>query len=638
MTLCKLFLLLSFMPAMAWADENTSVTSCASGVFASALAQTADLVPSDATTDVIEQWIYNSFYNAETVSRVLSCPEFTSVSDAQHVRLTPIQYTFPNGREIVVNYETQPRILKQRMLLAEKRSLPSTDPNPKLGAVDDEAIWTNTNPAWYGIMVVESGALRDFVGPDKNNTISLRYINDNIDRLYPRGNNCTSGSAWAGNRESVNVAMHNTVNIEDDTNDYYVAGDVNLAWVGWAEVAADVVLTVATMGGYGAILGITKSARAARALKTLTAHIDELAKIPDVIKYRGVLDNATNIGKQIDNLKDSAERIRKTSKMPRKLTPQQQKRIADIEKNIERTENQLRSNNLSPSKRKELNQRLARYKQEQTKFNKDFGGDITLSKSEQTTELNKIDDEIKRLEKDSENISKELKKMEKESGDVRQYKEATDTLTDLNKYIDALHGIKPQTGNVIARTASRAKGVRAIFNGGDTISKAAKMGRVGKTSDKARDWLFHSTLGSAGALAKVGVKGGALLGVISAVGGFMYDFTDTSTDEFTNDVEFKPLLLLSADDLQGGQADKVNYGMWLMWMGDSTNAADDNAAYLQAMDFAAKFHQDLSEHQNNTNSPCNVDIYVVRPILRNPGTDNAEIFYLVMNDTPWTTN
>ena len=96
--------------------------------------------------------------------------------------------------------------------------------------------------------------------------------------------------------------------------------------------------------------------------------------------------------------------------------------------------------------------------------------------------------------------------------------------------------------------------------------------------------------------------------------------------------------MLSADDLQGGQADKVNYGMWLMWMGDSTNAADDNAAYLQAMDFAAKFHQDLSEHQNNTNSPCNVDIYVVRPILRNPGTDNAEIFYLVMNDTPWTTN
>ena len=42
--------------------------------------------------------------------------------------------------------------------------------------------------------------------------------------------------------------------------------------------------------------------------------------------------------------------------------------------------------------------------------------------------------------------------------------------------------------------------------------------------------------------------------------------------------------------------------------------------------------------QNNTNSPCNVDIYVVRPIIHNIGTPNAELYYLIMNDHPWTTN
>ena len=117
----------------------------------------------------------------------------------------------------------------------------------------------------------------------------------------------------------------------------------------------------------------------------------------------------------------------------------------------------------------------------------------------------------------------------------------------------------------------------------------------------------------------------------------MYDFTETSTDDFTNDIEFKPLLLLSADDLQGEQADKINYGMWLMWMGDSTNPADDDAAYLQAMDFAAKFHEDLMDVQNDKNTPCNVDIYVAKPILKNPGTADSEIYYLIMNDVPWTT-
>jgi hypothetical protein len=79
--------------------------------------------------------------------------------------------------------------------------------------------------------------------------------------------------------------------------------------------------------------------------------------------------------------------------------------------------------------------------------------------------------------------------------------------------------------------------------------------------------------------------------------------------------------------------------MWLMWAGDATSPTDDDAAYLQAFDFADKFHIDLLETMDETNNhACNVDIYVVRPILRNPDKENPEMYYLIMNDKPWTTS
>ena len=79
--------------------------------------------------------------------------------------------------------------------------------------------------------------------------------------------------------------------------------------------------------------------------------------------------------------------------------------------------------------------------------------------------------------------------------------------------------------------------------------------------------------------------------------------------------------------------------MWLMWLGDSVVRADDDAAYLQAFDFASKFHNKLYEEvQDSQSVPCNVDIYVVRPIIRSPGTDNAQLYYLIMNDVPWSTS
>lgn len=548
----KHLIFLSIISAIFTTSVYATQTPCASQVFANALAQSASNVRESDSEEVIQQWIYSVFTDKNTISNVLACPEIASVADNETIAFTPVQYIFPMGREVVVKYETQPKILKQRLSLANKRELPESDPNPRIGAPDDNTIWTYTDPAWYAIMVVESGALSNFVGPNKNNTISLKYINDNIDSLYPQNSGCTTKHAFARDSKPINQAVKQTVNIENDSNDYYVAGDANLAWIGYTEIALDVVITVATMGGGMVLTGITKSARASRALKGLSSTLGGLRKLDTVQDY----------------IKQSA-------------------RIAQLTDDIAKL-------------------------------------DDAAKIAEKTAELDKLKDSIKTLE---------------QADDVKKYKEAAETFSDLNKYRKTLKGIKAikQRGNVIARGVKVAKSAKAAMGGNKLITKGAKLGRASKLSTRVGDMLFQSTMANLGRLGKMETIGGAIYGGIQFVGGMMYDFTETSTSDFTNDIEFKPLLLLSADDLQGEQADKINYGMWLMWMGDSTNPADDDAAYLQAMDFAAKFHEDLMDVQNDKNTPCNVDIYVAKPILKNPGTADSEIYYLIMNDVPWTT-
>lgn len=548
----KHLIFLSIISAIFTTTAYATQTPCASQVFANALAQSASNVRESDSKEVIQQWIYSVFTDKNTISNVLACPEIASVADNETIAFTPVQYIFPMGREVIVKYETQPKILKQRLSLANKRELPESDPNPRIGAPDDNTIWTYTDPAWYAIMVVESGALSNFVGPNKNNTISLKYINDNIDSLYPQNSGCTTKHAFARDSKPINRAVKQTVNIENDSNDYYVAGDANLAWIGYTEIALDVVITVATMGGGMVLTGITKSARASRALKGLSSALGGLRKLDTVQDY----------------IKQSA-------------------RIAQLTDDIAKL-------------------------------------DDAAKIAEKTAELDKLKDSIKTLE---------------QADDVKKYKEAAETFSDLNKYRKTLKGIKAikQRGNVIARGVKVAKSAKAAMGGNKLITKGAKLGRASKLSTRVGDMLFQSTMANLGRLGKMETIGGAIYGGIQFVGGMMYDFTETSTGDFTNDIEFKPLLLLSADDLQGEQADKINYGMWLMWMGDSTNPADDDAAYLQAMDFAAKFHEDLMEVQNDKNTPCNVDIYVAKPILKNPGTVDSEIYYLIMNDVPWTT-
>ena len=528
-------------------------TQCATAAFANALSKTADSISEIDDEITIRKWIYDTFSSGDTLRAVLACPEIASAADDDTITFLPIEYTFPGGRTITINYETQPKILKQRLLVAEKRNVPSPGgPSPQIGDPDDASVWTNTDPAWYAIMVVEHGALDEFVGPDKNNTISLQWINDNIDDIYPHGNSCTSKTALAGDNDMVNLAGKATVNLTDDTNDYYVAGDANLQWISYLEIGLDVVITVATFGGGAVVLGATKAARASRALKNLTTAMRALRQEQAVINYIKIVNQHTRALRELQAIDRATDAARYASKL----------------------------------------------------------------------------DEV-------ENLARQIRNMERNSDLVRDYRQASDTFSSLNQYRRALRSLRPaQRGNIMAR-AWRA--FRAANTGGKKINRAARIARSSMKSGRIRDWLFQSTLSNVGALAKMEEAGGFIYGALNFVGG-MYDWTETSTGEFTNDIEFKPLTLLSADDLQG-QENVVNHGMWFMWLGDSVNPADDDAAYLQAMDFADKFHYNLEEIQTDKNNhACNVDIYVVRPIIRNPGTENAEMYYLIMNDEPWTTN
>lgn len=525
-------------------------TECASGIFARALAGGAGDVDGGAPEHVIQGWIYSVFQNPAVIADVLKCPEIANAADDETIRFQSVEYTFPSGRHISVNYETQPKILKQRMKIAAKRTVADSDPSPRIGASDDDGVWTNTDPAWYAILVTQAGALSEFVGAGRANTISLRYIEDNIDDIYPRGYTCTSKSALANNQDMINLAAHETVNMDGDDNDYYVAGDVNLQWITWGEVALDVAITVATMGGGAAVLGAAKGARATRAAKNLMNTVRGLQKIDTVQDYMRTTRNlgrATDELAKLDRVRDAAAYATKSDEVRR------------------------------------LGQRVR--------------------------ELEQIDD-------------------------VRNYKNAADGLDAVMKYRRTLNSLRvPQRGNIIARAWRTG---RALNTGNKTIGRAARMGRTSMQSGRVRDWLFQSTLKHVGTLAKVEAAGGMLYGAFKIVGD-MYDWTETSTGDFTSGIEFKPLGLLSADNLDS-QENVINHGMWLMWVGDATNAADDDAAFLQAMDFAEKFYQDLSQMQTEKNdAACNVDIFVVRPVIRNPGDDDAALYYLIMNDEPWTT-
>ena len=478
------------------ADSNTD---CSAKVFADAVAQNAKVIDPETAFDIeVQQMVEQTFVQQDVLERIVNCPEIQNADEMDTVKFKPVYYTFENGREIVINYETQPKVLKDRLRLLQRPDLPRTDEaSPK---IDGNAFWTNVDPAWYGIIVVEAGSLDEFVGEGKNNTISLEYIKNHINDLYPKdygnGDACTSRSAWADDDDSVNQAVVTTVGRgDDDSNDYYVAGDIDLGWVMYAEIAADIALTVATMGTGTMISGAAKSARAARAIDKTTDAMRALEGTDKVGAYLRIVDEMDAADDMLDVYK--TQRASKADDAARyaqnwdNLTDAQRKDITDIQNNITRYEDEYRRLVDRNAGSREIQKARSKLRSEQqklrTKRNKYGIGSDDAQRS-----VDSLDDAIRKTEQRIDTLRKRMRMFEK-NDDVKKYKKLTASLEDLKKYRQELKGLTDKRGNVFARSWRGVKAWRAANSGGKVLRRAERLVRASSFSGRVRDALFVSS-------------------------------------------------------------------------------------------------------------------------------------------------
>lgn len=610
-------------------------TPCASPIFTNALIENSKHgeISENNTELEVESWAKTVIQKPDVLRQILECPEIKSTPDDKTIVFSPVMYQFPNGRTITINYSSKPKILKQYILLATKPRVPTPGASPDLMNPDDTNVYTNTEPAWYAIMVVQHDTLSEFVGPNKNNTLSIKWIDENIKTIYPKGYYCTSKSALANDSDTINRVVHNVVNIENDSNDYYVAGDVNLGWIMYAEIAADVIISVVTFGGGAIATGALKGTRATRAAKSLIKSIKTLSKADKVKDYMKattkvshISDDIVKLEKNIKNAKNYEKALQNADKA-RKAG-----RIKDIEKYEKEAQEIFESaQKIDPNITTDALKNADKLKDQQKALKDAL--DTANNDVLKLENPKKYDTNYAKLSKE------EQKAVDQAAEDIAKYKEHSETLTDLMKYRRELQAIRRPRGNIVTKTL---KSFMRAQTGTKEIDKAARLARAGMSSRSAKinDWLFHTTRKAGARLGKFEEMGGLLYGAMSFLGD-MYDATSATSKKFSNGIDFKPLCLLSADDLEG-QENEVNYGMWLMWEGNSTDPADDDAAYLQAIDFADKFFWQLDEYQDEHGVNCDIDIYVVRPIIRldetNAENAKGELYYLFMNERPWTTH
>ena len=718
-------------------ERKSDGTPCATQVFANALAAEAYIIdlPDEAGTSEIDTWSHHAFSQANVLQAVLNCPEVANADPQDTIVFDTIEYrfppteVFPEGRLIEINYETQKKVLEQKLLLANKPSLPSAGHNPDIYKdAENGGVWVNVDPAWYAILVAEHGSLNEFVGPGKNNVLSLKYIEGNIDSLYPKDHNtwpikanCTSKTAWAEDSDMVNRATIRTVIGDNEyqpsdpetlearkkakSNDFYVMGDGDLRFVMWLEIAVDVAVTILTWGGYSVIKGALSLARGTRAFAKAMKLEKVLSRSHDVVRWTRqsnrvhdieravkVADKAEDSYKIISNVEKGAEasvkyltrelkllKARKTRKVNPKTIAAVEKelemvtkqaesakaasqaakqvhnaqqvvdRFSDTEKTLKNIENEI---SVVKNNMKNLPKNSQLYRQEQSKLarltNNAKGAKSQLKSLEKSAtkakeELPKLKNTYSQKLDDVQKLHAEnLTQMEK-AKDVQKYKDVVKAKRDLAHSVYLMRQGKiawrANRGLLPVRAFRAAKTLHKSMKAAKNLDKSIKVVRASTSGPVAKisDWLFHSTMKNITRLGKVPAQVSTLR-VLAKAAGDMYDKTEVSTGDFTNNIDMKPFLLLGADDLEGYE-DVINKGMWLFWTGSSTSAADDDAAYLEAMSFAEKFHQDLYELQDDyDNAACDVDIYVVRPIIRDPGTNNQELYYLFMNEKPWTTH
>ncbi|MDR0803581.1 MAG: hypothetical protein LBO08_00620 [Rickettsiales bacterium] len=601
--------------------EFAAGPSCEQTVLAAALVENQGAVSEDMSDIAVRGWIYQTFRNAAAAKKLLECEKTKNMQDLDELDVPSIVYRFPGGREITTKYTAVKKLLTQRVMLGDKRNaakIVAKCKNSDIECIDPNngTIWLNSEPSWYGIMVVQAGSLNDFIG-DENasaNLISMKYIEQNQDLLYPKNSNhsgplgslavatsdmCTSMSGWADSEDIVNIAALRAAVMPDgekNGNQYYVAGDVDLRWVGYTELVADVALTVVTFGGSQAVSAGIKGIRAGRMVKNLKTGLTGLRKLPHVIEY----EKATNA-------------------------------VLDAQRAVAKSQKAIKEGKL-------------------------FGRDLVEAEKVVADGAGKI----KELEK----AANALKTADK-TGDIVKMEKSAEQLREAYKLVIGLNKLKKawqvkQTGNVMARgakaTAKTAKAavqtIRALNKANKVIKKGNKVARAAMSTKSAvvKDWIFSNALRFTGATARLYGKYELLDGALDIAKDF-WDITDVDSSNMTSNINFKPFNLLSADDIAdqtaaatGQEVREINYGLWLMFLGHSSDPRDDDAAYLQAMDFAAKFSEEMEdvtdeelERGRSQSTMCNVDVFVVRPIVKMASEDdeNPELYYLIMNSIPW---
>lgn len=696
-----------------FSSEKTEKTPCANQLFREALTDDMDELDENMPENELRVWLKETLLDPSVLVELLDCPEIANIDELDVVDFDPLGFEFENGRTVTVNYSTQPKVLKQKLLLEGKKSIPDSD-NPDIQDESNGAVFMNSEPSWYGILVVQHDSLSQFVGPDKNNVIAVDYIIDNIKDIYPKGYMCVSKSALANNNDTINTVIRKkVVNLEavggEDTNDYYVYGDKNLEWIMYAEIIADAILTVVTFGGGAIVSGALKGARAARVAMKLAKAANKLKKFKNVekfmnfsskiftatqkaekaekslkyaAKYEKALHNARKFKgtkKGLKYEKKAQKYFNKSKKIDSRMTTKRlntynleneaknarqeieatTKELKEFEKGLDEGLSSAKSNlknaekaakEADPDKLKKFNKlekELSDLKD--IEQNEDF-----LKREKQIKKNRKVKARIQEIEKeiaDMKNADKNISDYARAKNEVEEiesvgkYKKTTEEFGKMAKY---LKGARPRTGNIFARTL---KTMKAGLTKAPDIGKARRTAAAGMSSRSAKlkNWLFDQTLKNGARLAQFEAKTGLAYGALNFLGE-MYDKTSTVSKEYSNGIEFKPFCLLAADDLEGYE-NVVNYGMWLMWTGASTDPADDDAAFLEASDFASKFAYALNEYMedssNNISSSgyCNVDVYVVSLIVQldeenldEDGRPTGKLFYLVMNDVPWTSH
>lgn len=660
--------------------RKSSGTPCATAVYESALAATASGIENgdQADTPEINTWAQVAFNQPRVLESVLACPEIRELQSTDTIVFDQIKYTFSNGRTIKINYETQKGVLEQKLTASKKPDITADGANPDIMRdLQNGVIWTNIDPSWYGILVAEHGTLDEFIKPNQTNVLSLKYIEQNIKRFYPRDHNtwpvranCTSKTAIAEDTDMINRATARTVgattpHYEPKTeqekeqakaaknNDYYVMGDGDLQWITGVEIATDIVLTVVTWGGFAAVKGSLTALRGAKAFAKAQKAMRALKTSKNVARWTKTTNRITDIEKamkyadKFDDSYDTITRLNKTSNQTVKMLSGKLdalKAEKASSKTIRAAEQELKL----ATKQAEASRTATETAEKIRKTETALTDAKTVANNEHNVqelerELNGLKQTYaKQLDELKSTHTSELAALEK-TKDVKSYKELSQARRDIAHTTYLMRqgkvAFQANRGLLPVRAWRSAKTLRAGSKSMKKMEKAIKTVRANTSGLSARvnDWLFHSTMKNIVALSKVPAALSTLQMAVK-IAGDMYDYTDLSTGKFTNNIDMKPFLLLGADNLPDYE-NEVNHGMWLFWAGSSTVPADDDAAFLQAMSFAEKFHQDLVETQDEyDNAACDVDIFVVRPVIRGPGTANEELYYLFMNNVPWTTH